>query len=191
MIGIGRLVLAAVLLVGAKGGTPLLIDDFSREDERSALGTEWRDFTDRVMGGRSQGEARRDTLDGRSCLHLRGEVSLAHGGGFIQVAVPLESGGKALDASAYTGIRLVVRASGEGYYLHLRTGDTWLPWHHYRAPIPSGEAGWREVSVPFAAFEPQGLMKPLAPSKLERLGIVAAKREFSADIAVARIDLYR
>jgi len=34
-------------------------------------------------------------------------------------------------------------------------------------------------------------LKPFAPSKLERLGIVAAKREFSADIAVARIELYR
>jgi len=48
--------------VNAEDRTILLIDDFSREDGRSALGTEWRAFTDRVMGGVSRGSASRTLL---------------------------------------------------------------------------------------------------------------------------------
>ncbi len=168
----------------------MTIDDFSRDDRLSAVGTEWRSFTDRVMGGRSTGAITWEVLDGRRVLRLTGAVSLANRGGFIQAALDLAAGGGTLDASGYTGIRLVVRASGEGYFLHLRTRDTWLPWQHYRAPLPATGV-WRQVDVPFTAFEPQGLSVPLDDSVLDRLGVVAGKREFRADIAVARVALYR
>lgn len=167
----------------------MLIDDFTLDDGRTALGTEWRCFTDRVMGGVSSAAMTWETLDGRRCLRLRGQVSLANRGGFIQAATELAPDGF-LDASACTGIRIVARALGDGYFLHLRTRDTGLPWQHYSAPL-AVTAGWQTVDVPFAAFTPQGLATPLAPRGLERLGIVAAKREFTADIAVARVELYR
>jgi len=170
--------------------SPLLIDDFARDDGVSALGTAWQRFTDRVMGGRSRAQSGVEVVDGRRCLRLTGEVSLANNGGFIQVALPLAPRGGALDASGWTGLRLQVRGRGDGYYLHLRTADCRLPWQHYAAPLPVG-SDWTEVTVPFAAFTRQSLAAPLDTARLDRLGIVAAKQEFAADIAVARIELVR
>ena len=63
MTGLGACLLALILFastggVNAEDRTILLIDDFSREDGRSALGTEWRAFTDQVMGGEVAAESR-------------------------------------------------------------------------------------------------------------------------------------
>ena len=147
-------------------------------------------FTDQVMGGVSRGSAARDTVGGISCLRLRGVVSLQNNGGFIQAAVPLYLEDGPLDASAFTGIRLTVRGDGETYFIHLRTGDTRLPWQYYQAAFPT-DGQWREVDVPFRAFRGESLSAQLDRSRLERLGIVAAKKAFTADVAVARIALYR
>lgn len=167
----------------------MLIDDFTRADGLSAIGTEWQTFTDRVMGGTSSGSASRDTLAQSPCVRLRGRVSLENNGGFIQVALPLRSGDQPLDAGNFKGIRIVVTGNGEDYFLHLRTADTRLPWQYYQAKFPtSGQ--WRAVDIPFTAFRPENLRASLNPGRLERLGIVAARKAFAADVAVARIELY-
>jgi hypothetical protein len=168
----------------------LLIDDFSRDDGRSALGSEWRAFTDQVMGGVSRGRAARDTLDRRPCVRLRGEVSLANNGGFIQVALPLAPPSESIDASAYSGVRLSVRGNGETYYVHLRSGDTRFPWQYYQASFPTSEA-WTDIDIPFTAFAPENLRAPLDRGRLARLGIVAARKAMNADVAVARVAFYR
>jgi len=175
---------------GEEGRKMMLIEDFTREDGRSARGTEWQAFTDRVMGGVSRGAAARDTVAGRRCMRLQGEVSLENNGGFIQVALPLRQDGQALDASEFAGIRLTVRGNGEGYFVHLRTRDTRLPWQYYQAGFAT-EGEWRDIDIPFTAFRAESLRSPLDRSRLERLGIVAAKKAFTADVAVARIALYK
>ena len=79
-----------------------LIDDFTRADGLSALGTPWRAVTDQVMGGRSEGAIRRRVLDGRQALCLAGDVSLANNGGFVQAMLDLTPPGgpeSGLDAS--------------------------------------------------------------------------------------------
>jgi len=195
MTGLGACLLALVLFVSTGGvnaedRTNLLIDDFSREDGRSALGTEWRAFTDRVMGGVSRGSASRDTLATLPCLRLRGEVSLENRGGFIQMALPLGGANGPLDAGGYRGFRITVTGNGRMYSIHLRTTDTRLPWQYYHAPIPTAE-GWREIDVPFAAFRGESLRAPLDPTRLERVAIAAANWEGTADVAIARIALYR
>jgi hypothetical protein len=172
------------------GDPLLLIDDFSREDGKSALDTEWQAFTDQVMGGVSNGRATREIVDRRPSVLLRGEVSLANNGGFIQVALPLASRGDVLDASEYTGVRLTARGNGEDYYVHLRTGDTRRPWQYYQARFATGGA-WQEIDIPFEAFAAENLRAPLDSSKLRRLGIVAAKKAMSAEVAVAHIAFYR
>ncbi len=188
--------LLALISLGPTGGPieegprSLLIDDFSRNDGTSALGTEWQTFTDQVMGGVSRGSAGRDTLAQRPCLRLRGQVSLENNGGFVQVALSLRQQNRPLDAGAFRGIRLTARGSGETYYIHLRTGDTRQPWQYYQAAFPA-DGQWREIDIPFAAFRPENLRTALDPSRLERIGVVAAKKAFSADVAVARIELYR
>lgn len=173
-----------------EGPGSMLIDDFSRNDGRSAVGTEWQTFTDQVMGGVSQGSAVRDTLGQRPCLRLQGKVSLENNGGFVQAALAVLQQNRPLDASAFTGIRLTATGNGETYYIHLRTGDARLPWQYYQAAFRTDEH-WREIDIPFTAFRPENLRKALDPSRLERIGVVAAKKAFSADVAVARIELYR
>ncbi len=168
----------------------LLLDDFSRDDGVSARGARWRRFTDGVMGGRSLADSGVEVVDGRRALRLTGEVSLANNGGFIQVALPLTEGDGPLDAASWRGFRLLVRGAGDGYYLHARTTACRLPWQHYAAPLPEGE-GWTEVEVPFEAFAPVSLGRALDPARLTSIGLVAAKRAFAADVALARLELYR
>ena len=63
----------------------LLIDDFSVPG-RAPSGARWQYFSDRVMGGVSQGSAEIAEVGGRQALRLSGEVSLENNGGFIQAA---------------------------------------------------------------------------------------------------------
>jgi hypothetical protein len=184
------ILLAALLSLGiASPPGTFLLDDFSQEGV-SALGTPWQTFSDKVMGGISEGSARYETLDGKRCLRLRGEVSLENQGGFIQTAMPLVKAAGAFDASGFQGLRLWVRGNGRRYYVHLRTEDTRLPWQYYAAGFDAGGT-WEKVDIPFSAFAGENLRPALDTRKLKRLAIVAAKEAFTADVAVARIEFYK
>jgi hypothetical protein len=170
------------------GGDPDgLIDDFA--DRQSRLGTPWRLVTDQVMGGVSTGRMARSEQDGRSLLCMTGDVSLENNGGFVQVNLDLGPSAR-LDASAYTGIRLVVRGNGEVYNLHLKTAATTMPWQSYRAEFVADDT-WREVRLPFAAFTPHRLVPALDVTRLKRLGIVAIGRAMQAELCVDEIGFYR
>ena len=168
----------------------MLIDDFSRTDLVSALGTEWRGVSDRVMGGVSEASVSRAVADGQPSLHLQGDVRLENNGGFIQAALDLSSGGRTLDASGYKGIRLTVRGNGEKYSLHLRTPDNTRPWQSYRAEFTAGD-DWQTIDLPFKGFEPYRLDTPMDASRLSRLGLVAIGRAFSASLMVSSLSFYR
>lgn len=93
-----------------------VIDDFSEAFPLTSSGTEWSGFSDRVMGGVSVGSLLREAIDGRQCNVLRGQVSLANNGGFIQMANDLTndpSKSKLVDASQYDGIELDVLCKGD------------------------------------------------------------------------------
>jgi len=179
---------AALVSMAVAAPAVLLVDDFTQEGV-SALGTPWRTLTDRVMGGISNGQARYETIDGKRCLRLQGVVSLENQGGFVQAAMPLVKAGGAFDAGSYEGIRLWVKGNGRRYYVHLRTEDTKLPWQYYAAGFDAG-AAWEQVDIPFTAFAGENIGAALDTRKLKRLAIVAAKEAFTADVAVARIELY-
>jgi hypothetical protein len=166
-----------------------IIDDFGDENHLAPNGEAWRVFTDQVMGGMSKADAYHVEEEGRRFLRLIGLVSLANNGGFIQAALPLGTNEAPRDASPFAGIRLEVMTDGEGYAVHLRTRDCGRPWEHYGAEIPGGE-GWRTVEIPFSAFKSYALDQPLDPGGLTRLGIVAGKREFVADIRVGRLEFF-
>jgi adhesin HecA-like repeat protein len=188
-------VLVAVLLVAAivarAESDTMLIDDFSRGDFVSKLGTQWRAVSDRVMGGVSQASLAYDLVDGKSCLRLTGDVRLDNNGGFIQAALDLAPPGQRLDASGYSGIRVVVRGgNSQQYSLHLRTPDAVCPWQSYRAHFDAGPA-WATIDLPFDGFVPYRLEPALDTANLTRLGLVAIGRAFSADLMIARVSLYR
>lgn len=187
--GLIVLLLGLALGVRAESDT-MLIDDFSRQDFVSKLGTQWRAVSDRVMGGVSEASLVYDAVDGKACLRLTGDVRLENNGGFIQAALDLAQPGKRLDASAYTGIRLVVRGNDQQYSLHLRTPDAVRPWQSYRAHFNAGPE-WQTIDLPFDTFVPYRLELALDTRKLTRIGLVAIGREFSADLLIARVSLYR
>jgi hypothetical protein len=169
--------------------TMILIDDRQSGDLQSSLGTQWRLITDGVMGGVSSGTLGRGQRADRECLHLQGEVSLENNGGFIQAALELAPPG-VLDASGYDGVELDVYGNGEAYNVHLKTSRVWLPWQHYRASFIA-EPGWHTVRVPFAEFEGYRIGAAFDPAKLERIGIVAYGRTFTADLCIGRVAFYR
>jgi hypothetical protein len=168
----------------------ILIEDFSKEGGLSSLGTKWMMFTDQVMGGISKGGYTFETVDGKKCIRLQGDVSLENNGGFVQVALPLEIDGKAIDASLYKGVRLEVKGNNNDYYVHLRTNKTWLPWQFYDASFFAPDT-WKTVEIPFSSFTPYSLKSKLNTAKLKRIAVVAFKKQFHADIYVSRIEFYR
>lgn len=173
----------------AIAGSTLIVDDFSRDDGRSALGTAWSVFSDRVMGGVSNPQAGLAEVEGRRCLGLGGEVRLENNGGFIQAAVALAERGS-FDASRWDGVELEVYGNDERYAVHLKTTDLSRPWQYYAMAFDTAPA-WRTVRLPFAAFEPKATRTPLATGRLTRLGLVASGRPFTAALCVAAIRLYR
>ena len=167
----------------------MLIHDFSNRSLISELETTWRAVSDRVMGGVSRPEIALDEIDGHACLRLTGDVRLENDGGFIQASLDLTSADGTLDASTYRGIRLVVHGNDERYSVHLRTPDNVRPWQSYRAHFIA-EAEWQTVDLPFSAFAPHRLKTALDVTRLRRLGLVAIGHAFSADLAIAKIELY-
>mgnify|MGYP006270950805 FL=1 len=181
--------MTSLFAAAAAGDTGGLIDDFADADGRSRLGTPWRLVTDQVMGGVSRGSMQLRELDGRRALCLRGEVSVANNGGFVQMNLDL-SPTATLDASPFSGVRLVARGNGEGYNVHLKTAATTMPWQSYRADFVAHDA-WTEVRLPFTSFTPHRLVPALDTTRLKRLGIVAIGRAMRADLCVAEIGFYR
>ena len=167
----------------------LIIDDRRTGGLESTLGSSWRIVTDDVMGGVSSGEISINTIDHKACLQLQGNVRLENRGGFIQAALNIEDT-IAADASAYTGILLEVYGNDEEYNLHLRTDDVWLPWQSYRASF-SAPPRWHTLRLPFAQFAGYRIGKKIDLEHLERIGLVAIGRAFTADLCVARLALYQ
>ena len=178
---------ATALIVVARGDTMdaklAVIDDLSREPPLSTIGTRWQLFTDRVMGGVSDGTMSREIVGGRPAIRMRGAVSLENSGGFVQIAMDLAPDGKAKDASDWGGVELDVFGNGEEYNLHLRTEDLTQPWQSYRQSFRAGPQ-WQTVQFRFQDFTPYRTDIALDVRRLRRIGIVAIGRAFSAGICV-------
>jgi peptide methionine sulfoxide reductase msrA/msrB len=167
-----------------------LVDDFSLALSVKKAGTGWEFISDRVMGGVSAGGIEFGMIDGRSCLHMVGSVSLENNGGFIQARTTLGPRGRDFDAYHYKGIRLHVKGNRQSYAIHLGTRDTRLPWQFYEASF-STDGTWQQIEIPFATFRPNGLRNPLNTKTLTTLAIVAKGRRFEADIHVDNIAFYK
>lgn len=160
-----------------------LLDDFR---DTAAVARDWSAFSDRVMGGVSVAHVELVERGGRRALRLWGRVSLERNGGFIQMARQFPNG--EYDASAFSGVQLSVCGAPGAYFVHLRTADTRAPWQYYVSPL-AVTADWRDVYLPFGAFTPVSLAAPLDIRTIQRIGIVAGKQAFDADLAVARVEL--
>jgi hypothetical protein len=178
---------ATTLIVVRRGDTMdaklAVIDDLRREPPLSTIGTRWQLFTDRVMGGVSNGTISREMVAGRPAIRMRGGVSLANNGGFVQIAIDLMPDGKAKDTSDWVGVELDVFGNGEEYNIHLRTEDLTQPWQSYRQSFRAGPQ-WQTVQFRFQDFVPYRTDIALDIRRLRRIGIVAIGRAFSADVCI-------
>ena len=149
--------------------------------------SEYRFFTDQVMGGVSTGEARVTGADGARHLRLTGTVSTENRGGFIQARVDLDA---PFPAKA-RGVVIRVRGNGQRYFVHLRTRGTVLPWQYYQAGFETtGE--WRTVRLPFEEFMASGalLRDTPRPETVTSLAAVAYGRDHAADLSFQWLGLY-
>lgn len=170
-----KMILTLLLLAAPAVADPMLIDDFSDGAE-----TRWRYVSDRVMGGISDGGASIGASDGVTYAQLRGMVSTANNGGFIQLRQDLDT---RLPAEAI-GITLRARGNGATYYIHIRPDAARRPWQFYQAAFETS-TDWQEIILPWSAFKPQGgLDAAFAPSDLRSIGIVAYGADYEASLDV-------
>lgn len=171
------LILWAVLASPAQAEMRVL-EDFS-----NPMG--WQYVSDRVMGGVSDGRAQLDRDGELDFASLRGQVSTANNGGFIQIRRGLTG----LPAET-TSLVLNVRGNGATYYVHLRPAAARRPWDYYQAAFETSE-DWTEVELPLSAFQPSraGRLPLLRPEDVRSIGIVAYGADFTARLDVARIAL--
>ena len=160
-----------------------VIDDPGREPPPGAAAGHWRLLTDQVMGGISAGTLVCETVAGRAAIRMRGDVSLANNGGFIQMALDLSPDGAVVDASRWSGVELDVFGDGQEYNVHLRTDALTRPWQSYRQTF-TAPAEWRMVRLPFDAFIAHRTDTPLDVRRLRRIGVVAIGHAVSVDLAV-------
>ena len=168
----------------------MLIDDFSKKNFVSAVGTSWVGVTDKVMGGVSEAKIETKTINQRRCLHLTGDVRVENNGGFIQAALNLSKDNNIFDASLFSGIRLTIYGNNEKYSIHLRTLDNNRPWQSYRAHFMA-KSMWHVIELPFESFKPYRLQTKLDIKRLKRIGLVAIGHPFSADLAISNIEFYK
>jgi hypothetical protein len=173
----------------APAGSRLVLTDFQAEEPVMIDGCAWRGFSDRVMGGVSDGNVEQGVVAGRRCLRMTGRVTRDSGGGFIQMAMYLGGRTSAFDASAYEGLELLVYGNDEDYNVHIRTTD--VRWHSqsYRNTI-AARSQWQTLCLPWSAFVANQIDAPLNTHGILRIGLLGWMREFEADLAVARVALY-
>lgn len=167
----------------------LVLSKFDTDEPIVMDGASWRGFSDRVMGGVSNANLTQDTVGGRSCIRLTGNVTRDNGGGFIQMALYLPRSNGGFDASNYKGVELLVHGNDEAYNAHIRTADA--GWHDqsYRATFEA-ESRWQTVRLPWSAFEAHRMPASMDTTRILRLGLLGWMREFDADLALGEVALY-
>ena len=110
-------------------------------------------------------------------------------GGFVQMALNLPKD-KIDNITSYTGLVFETYGNDESYNIHLRTSNLWLPWQSYRASFIA-PSEWKTFYIPFTEFNSYRTSKALKVEKIERIGVVAIGREFTADLCLGKIGLYR
>lgn len=161
----------------------VLFDARTGDGRTHGLGGRFDLVLDRVMGGRSSGQLDVEEVQGRRALRLRGAVTVEGGGGFVQMATDLP-----LDASGASSLRLTVLGNGETYGCHLRTSAVSRPWQSYRQTFLAPPV-WTTVTLPLTGFTPHRLETPFDPRAIRRLGLIALGRTFTADLALAHLEL--
>ena len=146
----------------------------------------WVFFSDQVMGGKSQGKLELFSNETVKFVRLKGNVTTANNGGFIQMRTSVSNLEKELE-----GLLLKVRGNGQRYYVFVRTSGTIMPWQYYKADFPS-EKNWAEVKLKFNDFvrSSSWLAKTIRTESIKSIGIVAFGRDHNALIDIADLQFF-
>lgn len=108
---------------------------------------EWNSLGDQVMGGQSDGTL---VNPGERVGLFHGTVRLDNGGGFASVKANLP---KPVDASRFTGIKLLARGDGKTYKIGLRNSINRrsIVYQHSFTPVSDG---WSVIQLAFSDFKP-------------------------------------
>jgi NADH dehydrogenase [ubiquinone] 1 alpha subcomplex assembly factor 1 len=136
---------------------------------------QWQAVNDGVMGGVSDGRFR---ITPDTTMEFSGTLSLENNGGFASVR------SKPTDLDVQAGDAIVVRVKGDGrqYVLNLYTKSRRMAFS-YRAPLPTKQGEWTEVSVPIAEFIPTAFgrrvqgMGPVQPDQIVGLGFMLSDKK--------------
>ncbi len=155
-------------------------------DFRTPDATRWAIVNDGVMGGRSSSTLE---VSGPGTAMFHGFVSLENNGGFASVRALFDK----LDLTGMDGLHLRVRGDGRRYQLRLRT-DRNMDGIAYQAEFTTEPGEWREVFIPFSAFQPshRGWVPrgspPLDLSSIRQMGfLIGDKKEGPFELEVAWI----
>ncbi len=176
------MILLTASLASVAGAEKIMQDKF---DGKPYL--RWSYFSDQVMGGISEGQVEFLAQEGESYAHMTGLVSTENNGGFIQIRTDVAKG--SVDKAA--GVYLKVRGNSQGYFIHLRTSGTVLPWQYYQAGFEV-TSDWQIIRLPLPDFKRSGswLRNTIKPSSIRSLGVLAYGRDHRAEIDVAEIGFY-
>ena len=145
---------------------------------------DWDCFSDKVMGGVSEGSASVVSQEDRNFFRLEGDVSTENNGGFIQCRANVN-----LKTKGLNGIRIKVKGNGDEYYVHLRV-PRMLPWNYYSAKFYASEE-WQTIDLPLSSFEDsRNPSKKFKSSKISTIGIVAYGKDFYAEVDLAQLEIY-
>jgi hypothetical protein len=176
-----------------------IIDDLSEPFPFTSSGNEWSAFTDAVMGGKSSGSMSRETVNGQAANVLRGKVSLANNGGFVQMAtnLALDSVSDTVDASDYDGIELDVIYQGDeetsSFNVHLRNPACTRQFSSYRATFEIPVNTWTKIRLPwseFTGYGPGSETTPFDAKALRRIGLVSIRKEMNVCLGLGELRFY-
>jgi len=180
-----------------------IVDDMSESFPMTSSGTEWSGFTDRVMGGISMATLVREEVEGRTSNVMKGTVSLANNGGFIQMATSLsrDPSLSSVDASQFDGVELDIlykpdddaADQEESFNVHLRNPACVRQFSSYRATFQIEPNKWHTVRLPWTAFSGNGPgcdVTPFSPKELRRIGILAIGKPMKVSLALSGVKFY-
>jgi hypothetical protein len=182
VLNIRVLIAITWVVAGSAFADNLVMDKFDADPK-----SRWSYVSDQVMGGVSEGGAEYLNQDGDSFARLTGRVSTENSGGFIQIRRAVAKG----SVDDALGVYLRVRGNSQGYYVHLRTSGTVLPWQYYQAGFQVTE-DWQTIRLPLTDFERSGswLAAAVNPKSIRSIGVLAYGRDHQAEIDIAEIGFY-
>jgi hypothetical protein len=177
------------ILIGAISFTaPLTLGETMQADKFEADPQQrWIYISDQVMGGVSQGQLQFEQQGDEEYARMTGRVSTENNGGFIQFRKKIEKGA----TESALGVYLRVRGNSEGYFVHLRTAGTLLPWQYYQASFKPTD-DWQVIKLPLTDFAKSSswLRSTVKADAIRSIAVVAFGKDYEAEIDVAEIGFY-